>query len=92
MLLCGTVVVTLSAISLPINLPVASTAFRVTLFEVVLSGSVADYLLSFWSFLSITFLLVFFSIFLVKDKNSYLSQIFDLWIQLSIPVYLLHIN
>ena len=47
MLLHDTVVVILSAISLPINLPVASTAFRVTLFEVVLSGSVADCLLSF---------------------------------------------
>ena len=53
----------LSAILLPIKLPVASAVFWITLFKVVLSSSVADSLAwskkGFWLYLPLKYLLIF---------------------------------
>ena len=55
-----------SAILLPIKLPVASIAFWITLFEVVLSAYVADcqaWSRSFWLYLLLSFYLYFYPYF-----------------------------
>ena len=61
------VFVTLSAISLLIKPSVASTVSWITLFEVVLSASVADWLAwtrIIWLYLTLTFFVIFLPIFL----------------------------
>ena len=78
-LFCGEFLETfviLSAILLPIKSAVPSAVFWITLFKVVLSASLADYLplsRSFWLYLPSKFLLIFLPIFLPiflgKDKN-----------------------
>ena len=65
--------VILSAILSPIKLPIATAVFWITVFEVVLSVSPADYLRwswSFWLHLPLMFSLIFLPILLTKDKSS----------------------
>ena len=79
----------------PIESPVVSAVFWVTPFDVVLIASVADCLawsISFWLYLLLKFLLtflpVFWFIFLAKDKNSKISRLNLIFCHF----YILHFN